>query len=95
MLQNFHLLTHRPVELPMMRRGAHHQPFCYGRRKMKDYSKSPSAEVDVKFQLSRVALEATWRSMACISEQLSTPANRVAEGSMLLQWESWHLTSEL
>ncbi|KAJ0083481.1 hypothetical protein Patl1_30202 [Pistacia atlantica] len=46
--------------------------------KLQDYSKTPSAELEVKFQLSRVTLEPMLRSMAYISEQLSTPANRVA-----------------
>ena len=43
-----------------------------------DYSKTPSAELEVKFQLSKVTLEPMLRSMAYISDQLSTPANRVA-----------------
>ncbi|KAF2300072.1 hypothetical protein GH714_007995 [Hevea brasiliensis] len=46
--------------------------------KLQDYSKTPSTELEVKFQLSRVKLEPMLRSMAYISEQLSTPANRVA-----------------
>lgn len=45
---------------------------------LQDYSKAPTAESEVKFQLSRVTLEPMLRSMAYISEQLSTPANRVA-----------------
>lgn len=45
---------------------------------LQDYSKSPAVESEVKFQLSRVTLEPMIRSMANISEQLSTPANRVA-----------------
>ncbi|KAJ6717167.1 COMM DOMAIN-CONTAINING PROTEIN-RELATED [Salix koriyanagi] len=46
--------------------------------KLQDYGKTPSTELEVKFQLSRVTLEPMLRSMAYISEQLSTPANRVA-----------------
>lgn len=45
---------------------------------LQDYSKTPSGESEVKFQLSRVTLEPMLRSMAYISDQLSTPANRVA-----------------
>lgn len=43
-----------------------------------DYRKFPSADMEVKFQLSSVTLEPMLRSMAYISEQLSAPANRVA-----------------
>ncbi|KAH9623209.1 hypothetical protein KSS87_002421, partial [Heliosperma pusillum] len=46
--------------------------------KLQDYSTSPATESEVKFQLSRVTLEPMLRSMAYISEQLSTSANRVA-----------------
>ncbi|GAV87012.1 FAR1 domain-containing protein/SWIM domain-containing protein/MULE domain-containing protein [Cephalotus follicularis] len=46
--------------------------------KLQDYSKTPSTEFEVKFQLSKVTLEPMLRSMSYISEQLSTPANRVA-----------------
>jgi hypothetical protein len=46
--------------------------------KLHDYRKFPSADMDVKFQLSSVTLEPMLRSMAYISEQLSSPANRVA-----------------
>ncbi|XWS71783.1 hypothetical protein CRYUN_Cryun03dG0168300 [Craigia yunnanensis] len=53
--------------------------------KLQDYSKNPSAEMEVKFQLSRVTLEPMLRSMAYISEQLSTPANRVAVINLKLQ----------
>ncbi|XP_022966676.1 protein FAR1-RELATED SEQUENCE 3-like [Cucurbita maxima] len=53
--------------------------------KLQDYSKSPSAESEVKFQLSRVSLEPMLRSMAYISEQLSTPANKVAVINLKLQ----------
>ncbi|XP_024022375.1 protein FAR1-RELATED SEQUENCE 3 [Morus notabilis] len=53
--------------------------------KLQDYSRSPSAESEVKFQLSRVSLEPMLRSMAYISEQLSTPANKVAVINLKLQ----------
>ncbi|KAJ4828694.1 hypothetical protein Tsubulata_022847 [Turnera subulata] len=53
--------------------------------KLLDYAKTPSAELEVKFQLSRVTLEPMLRSMAYISEQLSTPANRVAVINLKLQ----------
>eukprot|EP00258_Populus_trichocarpa_P019488 XP_006384743.1 protein FAR1-RELATED SEQUENCE 3 [Populus trichocarpa] len=53
--------------------------------KLQDYGKTPSTELEVKFQLSRVTLEPMLRSMAYISEQLSTPANRVAVISLKLQ----------
>ncbi|XP_010251622.1 PREDICTED: protein FAR1-RELATED SEQUENCE 3 [Nelumbo nucifera] len=53
--------------------------------KLQDYSKTPSGETEVKFQLSRVTLEPMLRSMAYISEQLSTPANRVAVINLKLQ----------
>lgn len=53
--------------------------------KLQDYSKAPTAESEVKFQLSRVTLEPMLRSMAYISEQLSTPANRVAVINLKLQ----------
>ncbi|PPD68743.1 hypothetical protein GOBAR_DD34377 [Gossypium barbadense] len=53
--------------------------------KLQDFGKNPSAEMEVKFQLSRVTLEPMLRSMAYISEQLSTPANRVAVINLKLQ----------
>ncbi|CBI24361.3 hypothetical protein VitviT2T_008699 [Vitis vinifera] len=53
--------------------------------KLQDYSKTPSGESEVKFQLSRVTLEPMLRSMAYINEQLSTPANRVAVINLKLQ----------
>ncbi|XP_065865854.1 protein FAR1-RELATED SEQUENCE 3 isoform X2 [Euphorbia lathyris] len=53
--------------------------------KLQDYSKTPSTELEVKFQLSRVTLEPMLRSMAYISEQLSTPANKVAVINLKLQ----------
>ncbi|XP_027344071.1 protein FAR1-RELATED SEQUENCE 3-like isoform X2 [Abrus precatorius] len=46
--------------------------------KLQDYSRAPSTESEVKFNLSRVSLEPMLKSMASISEQLSTPANKVA-----------------
>nr|GMD21425.1 protein FAR1-RELATED SEQUENCE 3 [Ipomoea batatas]GME04129.1 protein FAR1-RELATED SEQUENCE 3 [Ipomoea batatas]GME11252.1 protein FAR1-RELATED SEQUENCE 3 [Ipomoea batatas] len=45
--------------------------------KLQDYSRSTPQESEVKFQLSKVTLEPMLKSMAYISEQLST-ANRVA-----------------
>ncbi|XP_054798570.1 protein FAR1-RELATED SEQUENCE 3-like isoform X5 [Prosopis cineraria] len=53
--------------------------------KLQDYSRTPSAESEVKFQLSRVSLEPMLRSMAYISEQLSTPVNKVAVINLKLQ----------
>ncbi|XP_057725133.1 protein FAR1-RELATED SEQUENCE 3 [Arachis stenosperma] len=53
--------------------------------KLQDYTKVPSAETEVKFQLSRVSLEPMLKSMAGISEQLSTPANKVAVINLKLQ----------
>ncbi|KAK6926448.1 MULE transposase domain [Dillenia turbinata] len=53
--------------------------------KLQDYSKTPSGDLEVKFQLSRVTLEPMLRSMAYISEQLSAPANRVAVINLKLQ----------
>ncbi|KAF8398087.1 hypothetical protein HHK36_017013 [Tetracentron sinense] len=52
---------------------------------LQDYSRTPSGETEVKFQLSSVTLEPMLRSMAYISEQLSTPANRVAVINLKLQ----------
>ncbi|XVE52365.1 hypothetical protein DITRI_Ditri02bG0116700 [Diplodiscus trichospermus] len=46
--------------------------------KLHDYSKNPSGETEVQFRLTRVTLEPMLRSMAYISQQLSTPVNRVA-----------------
>ncbi|KAG5404855.1 hypothetical protein IGI04_010974 [Brassica rapa subsp. trilocularis] len=53
--------------------------------KLHDYRKFPSADMEVKFQLSSVTLEPMLRSMAYISEQLSAPANRVAVINLKLQ----------
>lgn len=39
--------------------------------KLQDYKKSPSGEIEVKFQLSKDTLDAMLRSMAHMSEQLS------------------------
>ncbi|XP_050384811.1 protein FAR1-RELATED SEQUENCE 3 [Argentina anserina] len=53
--------------------------------KLQDYSRIPSAELEVKFQLSRISLEPMLRSMAYISDQLSIPANKVAVINLKLQ----------
>ncbi|KAM3374340.1 protein FAR1-RELATED SEQUENCE 3 isoform X1 [Capsicum galapagoense] len=53
--------------------------------KLQDYSRTPSRESEVKFQLSRITLEPMLKSMAYISEQLSAPANRVAVINLKLQ----------
>nr|GMD22997.1 protein FAR1-RELATED SEQUENCE 3 isoform X1 [Ipomoea batatas] len=52
--------------------------------KLQDYSRSTPQESEVKFQLSKVTLEPMLKSMAYISEQLST-ANRVAVINLKLQ----------
>eukprot|EP00262_Sarcandra_glabra_P016654 TRINITY_DN5490_c0_g1_i1.p1 TRINITY_DN5490_c0_g1~~TRINITY_DN5490_c0_g1_i1.p1 ORF type:complete len:893 (-),score=156.19 TRINITY_DN5490_c0_g1_i1:335-3013(-) len=41
--------------------------------KLQDYTKAPSGEAEVKFQLSRDPLETMLRSMAYITDQLSAP----------------------
>ncbi|GKU91454.1 hypothetical protein SLEP1_g5326 [Rubroshorea leprosula] len=46
--------------------------------KLQDYAKNPSGETEVQFRLTKVTLEPMLRSMAYISQQLSTPTNRVA-----------------
>ncbi|KAL3829842.1 hypothetical protein ACJIZ3_018644 [Penstemon smallii] len=46
--------------------------------KLQEYGKAPSGETEVQFRLTRVTLEPMLRSMAYISQQLSSPANRVA-----------------
>ncbi|KAK4410848.1 protein FAR1-RELATED SEQUENCE 3 [Sesamum angolense] len=46
--------------------------------KLHDYGKTLSGETEVQFRLTRVTLEPMLKSMAYISQQLSTPANRVA-----------------
>lgn len=53
--------------------------------KLQDYSRNPSTESEVKFQLSRVSLEPMLKSMGYISEQLSRPANKVAVVNLRLQ----------
>ncbi|KAF5930174.1 hypothetical protein HYC85_031047 [Camellia sinensis] len=52
---------------------------------LQDYSRATSGESEVKFQLSKVTLEPMLKSMSYISEQLSTPANRVAVINLKLQ----------
>ncbi|KAL0419440.1 UNVERIFIED_CONTAM: protein FAR1-RELATED SEQUENCE 3 [Sesamum radiatum] len=54
-------------------------------RTLQDYSRTPLGESEVKFSLSRLTLEPMLRSMAYISEQLSTPANKVAVINLKLQ----------
>ncbi|CAA6654476.1 unnamed protein product [Spirodela intermedia] len=51
--------------------------------KLQDYTKSPSGEVEVKFQLSRDTLEAMLRSMTYISDQLSSSV-RASHSSLFL-----------
>ncbi|GAU21601.1 hypothetical protein TSUD_250840 [Trifolium subterraneum] len=46
--------------------------------KLQDYSKIPSSEYEVKFHLSRGTVGPVLQSMAEVSEQLSTTANKVA-----------------
>lgn len=53
--------------------------------KLHDYGKNPSGETEVQFRLTRVTLEPMLRSMAYISQQLSTPVNRVAVINLKLQ----------
>ncbi|KAK0602681.1 hypothetical protein LWI29_035918 [Acer saccharum] len=47
--------------------------------KLQDYTKSPSGEIDVKFQLTKDTLEAMLTSLAYISEQLSNVAGTSSE----------------
>ncbi|KAG8649903.1 uncharacterized protein LOC110621210 isoform X2 [Manihot esculenta] len=47
--------------------------------KLQDFTRSPSGEKEVKFQLTRDTLEAMLRSMTYISEQLSSMVNASAE----------------
>ncbi|XP_010931497.1 uncharacterized protein [Elaeis guineensis] len=49
--------------------------------KLQDYTKSPSGEIEVKFQLSKDTLEAMLRSMTYISEQLSSTVEPPSEPS--------------
>ncbi|KAJ8756325.1 hypothetical protein K2173_025137 [Erythroxylum novogranatense] len=53
--------------------------------KLQDYGKVPSGESEVHFRLTRVTLEPMLSSMAYISQQLSTPANRAAVINLKLQ----------
>ncbi|WRX12331.1 FAR1 DNA binding domain - like 5 [Theobroma cacao] len=53
--------------------------------KLHDYGKNPSGETEVQFRLTRITLEPMLRSMAYISQQLSTPVNRVAVINLKLQ----------
>ncbi|KHG01543.1 far1-related sequence 3 -like protein [Gossypium arboreum] len=53
--------------------------------KLHDYGKNPLGETEVQFRLTRVTLEPMLRSMAYISQQLSTPLNRVAVINLKLQ----------
>ncbi|OMO91422.1 hypothetical protein COLO4_18372 [Corchorus olitorius] len=69
----------------MEKNSAHGRRVAVINLKLQDYSKNPSAEMEVKFQLSRLTLEPMLRSMAYISEQLSTPANKVAVINLKLQ----------
>ncbi|PPD87272.1 hypothetical protein GOBAR_DD15800 [Gossypium barbadense] len=46
--------------------------------KLHDYGKNRLGETEVQFRLTRVTLEPMLQSMAYISQQLSTPLNRVA-----------------
>lgn len=53
--------------------------------KLQDYGKAPSGETEVQFRLTRTTLEPMLKSMAYISQQLSTPANKVAVINLKLQ----------
>ncbi|KAL4386617.1 hypothetical protein GQ457_09G027080 [Hibiscus cannabinus] len=53
--------------------------------KLHDYGMNPSGETEVQFRLTKVTLEPMLRSMAYISQQLSTPVNRVAVINLKLQ----------
>ncbi|EYU42903.1 hypothetical protein ABFS82_14G176500 [Erythranthe guttata] len=46
--------------------------------KLQDYGRATSGETEVQFRLTRATLEPMLKSMAYISQQLSTPANKVA-----------------
>ena len=46
--------------------------------KLQDYNKNPSTEYEVKFHLSSLTVGPVLKSMAEVSEQLSTTANKVA-----------------
>ncbi|KAL8555199.1 hypothetical protein ACS0TY_003131 [Phlomoides rotata] len=47
--------------------------------KLQDYGKAPSGETEVQFRLTRTTLEPMLKSMAYISQQLSTPANKLQD----------------
>ncbi|KAK8636039.1 hypothetical protein V6N13_004749 [Hibiscus sabdariffa] len=47
--------------------------------KLQDCTKSPSEEIEVKFQLTKDAIEAMLRSLTYISEQLSNMAGTSSE----------------
>ncbi|KAI4323665.1 hypothetical protein L6164_023252 [Bauhinia variegata] len=53
--------------------------------KLQDYGKNLSGEKEVQFRVTRVTLEPMLKSMAYISQQLSTPVNRVAVINLKLQ----------
>ncbi|KAB2033469.1 hypothetical protein ES319_D04G020100v1 [Gossypium barbadense] len=53
--------------------------------KLHDYGKNRLGETEVQFRLTRVTLEPMLQSMAYISQQLSTPLNRVAVINLKLQ----------
>ncbi|XP_075493614.1 protein FAR1-RELATED SEQUENCE 3-like [Primulina tabacum] len=53
--------------------------------KLQDYGKAPSGETEVQFRVTRVTLEPMLKSMTYISQQLLTPANRVAFINLKLQ----------
>ncbi|KAL9154847.1 hypothetical protein ABFS82_10G144400 [Erythranthe guttata] len=55
--------------------------------KLQDYTKSPSNETEVKFQLTKDTLEAVLRSMAYINEQLS---QSVGSSSLPMQKKQKH-----
>ncbi|XP_073140292.1 protein FAR1-RELATED SEQUENCE 3-like isoform X2 [Henckelia pumila] len=52
---------------------------------LQDYGKAPSGETEVQFRVTRVTLEPMLKSMTYISQQLLTPANRVAVINLKLQ----------
>ncbi|CAM8963905.1 hypothetical protein QQ045_005365 [Rhodiola kirilowii] len=53
--------------------------------KLLDYAKTPAAETEVQFRVSKVTLEPMLRSMSFISQQLSSPSNKVAVINLKLQ----------
>ncbi|CAL5431515.1 unnamed protein product [Camellia sinensis] len=56
--------------------------------KLQDYTKSPSGEMEVKFQLTKDTLEAMLRSMTYISEQLSTLFGWIFYGALAEETEA-------